>query len=108
MGNPEFCYKEMMKNYIMFSVGFSKSLNERFSPDTLKNKSIEELESIIKQFNRSHSSYSHFVAGMAVNQFIADWNENTDMLNAAGGGISEMMELVGVYDPDKPDFQDTD
>lgn len=108
LGNPEYCYKEMMKNYIMFSTGFSKSLAERFSPENLKDKSIEELECIVKQFNRSHTSYSHFVAGLAVNQFMNDWDENTDMLNAACGGITDMLELVGVYEPDDTDFQDTE
>lgn len=92
----------------MFSSGLSKSLNKRFSPENLESKTITELESIVKQFNRSHSSYSHFVAGMSVNKFIGDWYENTDMINAACGAIGDMMELVGVYDPDAPDFQDTD
>ena len=108
MGSPEFCYKEMMKNYILLSVGTSKSLRKRFNDDTLKDKSIDELESIIKQFNRNHSSYSHFIAGMATNQFLSEWSESNDMINASFGALGDLMELVGVYDPGGPDFQDTD
>ena len=67
----------------------------------------KELEDTAKKFNRSHRSYAHYLAGLAVFQFVEGWHENCDMMNACGGAIAEFFDLMGIYEPDNIDFDDT-
>lgn len=77
-----------------------------FSDEVLNKMTEKELEDTVKKFNKSHRSYAHYVAGLAVSQFVENWHENCDMMNACGGAIAEFFDLVGIYEPDNIDFDD--
>lgn len=106
MGSPSFCYREIIKNYIQRNV-FMTERQKDFSDEVLNKMTEKELEDTAKKFNRSHRSYAHYVAGLAVSQFVEDWHKNCDIMNACGGAIAEFFDLVGICEPDNIDFDDT-
>lgn len=106
MGSPSFCYKEIMKNYIQRSV-FMTECQKDFPDEILDQMTEKELEDSVKKFNRLHRSYAHYLAGLAVSQFVEDWHENCDTMNACGEAIAEFFDLMGIYEPDQVDFDDT-
>ena len=105
MGSPSYCYKQYLKQYVKLNVVWSK-YEKVYTDEYLNSLNEEELESLVRQFNKSHKSYSHFLAGVAVAHCQDEWKDCNDMLNASGGAIGEFMELFGIYEPDNVDFED--
>lgn len=105
MGSPSYCYRQYLKEYVRLNIVWSK-YEKVYNEEYLNSLNEEELESLVRQFNKSHKSYSHFLAGVAVAHCQEDWKDSNDMLNASAGAIGEFMELVGVYDPDYIDFEE--
>ena len=69
--------------------------------------SEDELEDLVKCFNKSHKAYAAFVAGVAVAHCSEKWDSCTDLLNASAGAISMFYDLLGIYDPDYIDFEES-
>ena len=105
MGSPSYCYKQYMREYVRLNMVWSK-YEKVYTDEYLNSLNEEELESLVRQFNKSHKSYSHFLAGVAVAHCQLEWQNCNDMLNASGGAIGEFMELFGIYEPDDVDFED--
>lgn len=105
MGSPSYCYKEFMREYVRINVRLSK-YEKIYTDEYLKSLNEEELENLVRRLNKSHKSYAHFTAGVAVAHCTEEWYNSCDMLNASAGAIGEFMELVGVYDPDDVDFEE--
>lgn len=105
MGNPTYCYKEFLREYVRINTKLTK-YNKIYTDEYLEKLTEEELEELVKRFNRSHKSYAAFAAGVAVAHCTEKWNYSNDTLNASAGAIGEFMELLGIYDPDIIDFEE--
>lgn len=105
MGSPSYCYKAFLREYVKVNIGFSK-YEKIYTDEYLKGLNEEELEDLVRRFNKSHKSYSHFTAGVAVAHCLNEWGNNGDTLNASACAISEFMELLGIYDSDTVDFEE--
>ena len=99
MGSPSYCYRKYLEQYVKLNIVFTK-YDKIYTDEYLKSLSEEELEGLVKQFNKSHKSYSHFLAGVAVAHCNKEWKDCCDMLNASGCAIGEFMELMGIYEPE--------
>ena len=106
MGSPEYCYKQYLREYIRINSRLIKRLEERFNDEALENMSLEELEEAAKLFNKSHKMYAAFTAGVAVAHCDETWDHIVDIMNASAGAIGDIMDLIGIYDPDTVDFSD--
>ena len=105
MGSPSYCYREFMKEYIKINVWFTK-YEKVYTDEYLKTLSEDELEDLVKCFNKSHKAYAAFVGGIAVAHCTERWNSLNDLLNASAGGVSMFYDLLGIYDPDYIDFEE--
>lgn len=101
MGSPTVCYKEILRNYIMQNVRWSKYEKE-FTEDYLLTLSKDELEELVNQFNQKHEKYACFVMGAATANFL-----NTccnDEVNACASAISDIYYLLGIKNPSEVDY----
>ncbi len=105
MGSPSYCYKEFMREYVRVNTRMSK-YEKVYTDEYLGSLGEEELEDLVRRFNKSHKSYSHFTAGIAVAHCTEEWHNSCDMLNASAGAIGDFMELLGIYDSDNVDFEE--
>ena len=105
MGSLSYCYKEFMKEYVRINITFTK-YEKTYNNDYLQSLSEEELEELVKRFNKSHKSYALYTAGIAVANCISNWRNLTDTTNASIGAIPAFMELIGVYEPNDIDFEE--
>ena len=105
MGSPSYCYKKFMEEYIRINVHLTK-YEKKYTEEYLKGLTEEELEDLVKCFNKNYKSYAAFTAGIAIAHCTREWEHLGDILNASAGAIGEFMELIGVYDPDTVDFEE--
>ena len=105
MGSPSMCYKAFMREYVLVNVRMSK-YEKVYTEDYLKGLNEEELENLVRRFNKSHKSYAHFTAGVAVANCLSDWEDCNDTVNASAGAIGDFMELLGIYDSELVDFEE--
>ena len=101
MGSPTICYEEILKNYIMQNIRWSKYEKE-FTEDYLSTLSTEELEKLVHKFNQQHEKYACFMMGAATANFLNDCCN--DELNACAAAIGDIYDLLKIKEPDEVDF----
>lgn len=105
MGSPEYCYKKIMIEYILINVKITK-YESIYTEEYLKTLSTEELEDLVKHFNRTYKAYGAYVGGIAVATSCNKLDTCNDMYNASAGAVSDFMNLLGIYDPENIDFEE--
>lgn len=103
MGNPSYCYKQFMREYIHISVAYGK-FAKIYTDEYLSKLEEDELEDLVRRFNTGHKMYGAFTGGVAVSHCLEAWKNNGDIINASLGAIGDFLELLGVDEPDELDF----
>ena len=103
MGNPSYCYTEILKDYIGFNAALSEC-RDNYNEDYLQSLSEKELEELVKQFNQNHKPYACFSLGVAVTAFVIKWSNCEDMINAVDCCMKNLYSLFGIQEPDEVDF----
>lgn len=99
MGSPEYCYKSILKDFILCNNKFTKQY-KNLEENILPSKTIEELEGMALKYYKKNKDYSIFLMGACVEGFIYEWDECNDMLNACAGAIGDIQDLFNI-DEDK-------
>lgn len=97
MGSPEFCYRSILKNFILCNnkpIKQYKNLEENI----LSNKTTKELEKIALDYYKGNKDCSIFLMGACVQAFIDEWDECNDMFNACAGAIGDIQDLFNIKD----------
>lgn len=102
MGSPNYCYESILTEFILLNTR-TKPPYEELNPDTLADKTVEELEETALEFYNKNKLYSIYLMGVSVGEFTTDWQENNDMLNACCGAMCWVEELLGISDNDDED-----
>ena len=97
MGSPEFCYRSILKDFILCNNKLTKQY-KNLEENILPNKTIEELEQMALGYYYKNKDYSIFLMGACVQGFIEKWDESNDMLNACAGAIGDIQDLFGIKD----------
>lgn len=99
MGSPDYCYKSILTEFILLNTRM-KPLYKELNPDTLANKTIDQLEEISLRFYNKNKLYSIYLMGCSVGGFIAEWQKCNDMLNACCSAMGQIEELLDISDDD--------
>ena len=105
MGSPINCYRQILIEYIRINVRTTK-LNKKFSEDFLFEQSTEELERLVKNFNRSNHVYAAYIAGIAIANSMGTFSN--DEVNAACAIIDDFLELMKIREPGFLDYAEMD
>ena len=101
MGSPINCYRQLLVEYIRINSRCTK-LDKKFSEDFLFNQTTEELECLVKNFNRSNHVYAAYRAGCAVANCINTFSN--DELNAVCGVLTDFLDLLKIREPEFLDY----
>ena len=105
MGSPISCYRQILVEYIRVNVRTTK-LNKKFSEDFLFEQSTEELERLVKNFNRSNHVYAAYIVGNALANCMKTFCN--DELNASCAVIDDFLELMKIREPEFLDYAEID
>lgn len=100
MGNPFWCYEEILKETIRLG---TDELSVEKNEEKLKDKSIEELETIVKNGLSCNYPLKCFYAGFAVSEFMSKNKDYGDILNACCSSISMVYDLLNIKEEDDED-----
>lgn len=95
MGSPEFCYRSILKDFILYNSDSQKQY-KFLEEDILSDKTTKELEEIALKYYKENKDYSLFLMGTCTQAFICKWNECNDIINACAGAISDIQDLFHI------------
>lgn len=96
MGSPIYCYKEILKDFILCNHKLKKDYDE--IKKNLCNQTVEELENMSLKYYNTNKDYAIFMMGVCTSHFLDEWQENNDMVNACAGAIGYIYDLFNIKD----------